>query len=256
MEEIGHVPQGQQWERVAATDFQITPVGLKVIGAGRAAIVEPDFGDADGGIDRELVQRASRDLHLDGQVGRRIHGQVDLLLLAHQRLVPQNGLELGDERLATLINAKASMFHEVAAEGVKSYPGAVELIRRLSGKIPLAICSGALLSDVEPVLGMLSIQDAFDCIITADDVSASKPDPASYALAVQRLQQLFPGQEISPSSSVAIEDTPAGITSAKGAGLKVLSVTNSYPAAELHAADRVVESLATITIEDLRQLVP
>ena len=167
-----------------------------------------------------------------------------------------NGLELGDERLATLISAKASMFHEVAAEGVKSYPGAVELIRRLSGKIPLAICSGALLSDVEPVLGMLSIQDAFDCIITADDVSASKPDPASYALAVQRLQQLFPGQEISPSSSVAIEDTPAGITSAKGAGLKVLSVTNSYPAAELHTADRVVASLATITIEDLRQLVP
>jgi beta-phosphoglucomutase len=167
-----------------------------------------------------------------------------------------HGLELGDEKLTRLISEKAAMFQEVAAEGVNAYPGAVELIRYLSGKTPLALCSGALLSDIEPVLGMLSIPDAFDCIVTADDVSASKPDPASYSLAIQRLQQLFPGQAISPSSSVAIEDTPAGISSAKGAGLKVLAVTNSYPAAELRAADSVVESLSTITIEDLRQLVP
>jgi beta-phosphoglucomutase len=167
-----------------------------------------------------------------------------------------HGLELDGEKLAALISAKAAMFHEVAAEGVNSYPGAVELIRNLSGKIPLALCSGALLSDIEPVLGMLSISDAFDCIVTADDVSASKPDPASYDLAIQKLQQLFPDKQILPSFSVAIEDTPAGISSAKGAGLKVLSVTNSYPSAELHAADRVVASLSTITIEDLRQLVP
>ncbi|HXC93911.1 MAG TPA: HAD family phosphatase [Geobacteraceae bacterium] len=167
-----------------------------------------------------------------------------------------HGLRLDDELLSRLIAAKAAMFQEVAAEGVNSYSGAVDLIRQLSGKVPLALCSGALLSDIEPVLGMLSIPDAFDCIVTADDVSASKPDPASYLLAVQKLQQLFPSQQILPAHSVAIEDTPAGISSAKGAGLKVLSVTNSYPGDELRAADRVVDSLSTITLEDLQQLVP
>jgi beta-phosphoglucomutase len=167
-----------------------------------------------------------------------------------------HGLHLDDELLSRLIAAKATMFQEVAAEGVNSYSGAVDLIRQLSGKTPLALCSGALMSDIEPVLGMLSIPDAFDCIVTADDVSASKPDPASYLLAIQKLQQLFPSQQILPELSVAIEDTPAGISSAKGAGLKVLSVTNSYPAAELHTADRVVDSLSTITLEDLQQLVP
>ncbi len=167
-----------------------------------------------------------------------------------------HGLQLDDELLSRLIAAKATMFQEVAAEGVNSYSGAVDLIRQLSGKTPLALCSGALMSDIEPVLGMLSIPDAFDCIVTADDVSASKPDPASYLLAIQKLQQLFPSQQILPELSVAIEDTPAGISSAKGAGLKVLSVTNSYPAAELHTADRVVDSLSTITLEDLQQLVP
>ena len=167
-----------------------------------------------------------------------------------------HGLTLDDEKLSLLIASKAAMFQEVAAEGVNSYPGAVELIRQLSGKTPLALCSGALLSDIEPVLRMLSIPDAFDCIVTADDVAASKPDPASYLLAIQRLRQLFPSQQIHPALSVAIEDTPAGISSAKTAGLRVLSVTNSYPAAELLTADRVVGSLSTITLEDLQQLVP
>lgn len=167
-----------------------------------------------------------------------------------------HGLALDDKRLSRLIAEKAAMFQEVAAEGVNSYSGAVELIRSLSGKVPLALCSGALRSDIEPVLRMLSIPDAFDCIVTADDVAASKPDPASYLLSVRRLQEQFPLQQILPELSVAIEDTPAGISSAKGAGLKVLSVTNSYQAAELHAADRVVDSLSTITVEDLQQLVP
>src|SRR6185369_2427191 len=62
-----------------------------------------------------------------------------------------HGLRLDDELLARLIAAKAAMFQEVAAEGVNSYSGAVDLIRQLSGKVPLALCSGALLSDIEPV---------------------------------------------------------------------------------------------------------
>lgn len=165
------------------------------------------------------------------------------------------GLPLDDDTLTGLITAKALLFHDVAAEGVSSYPGVIELVRALTGKIPLAICSGALLTDIEPVLRMLSLTDAFDCIVTADEVAASKPDPSSYRLAVQRLQQLFPEAGITAAQSIAIEDTPAGIISAKGAGLKVLAVTNSYPADSLTAADLVVAALSAITVEELSQLV-
>jgi beta-phosphoglucomutase len=103
---------------------------------------------------------------------------------------------------------------------------------------------------------MLGLTGAFDCLVTAEDVAASKPDPASYRLAVVKLQQIFPAAGIVPAATVAIEDTPAGIQSAKGAGLKVLAVTNSYPAAELQTADRVVQTLSQISTEDLRRLVP
>lgn len=166
------------------------------------------------------------------------------------------GLPLTDGRLAELIAAKASFFQEVIMGGVTPYPGVVRLIRDIAGKLPLALCSGALRSDIEPVLSQLSLEGAFDCMVTADEVAASKPDPASYLLATRRLQQAFPDSSITGTESVAIEDTPAGIASACGAGLKVLAVTNSYPGDELGTATRVVSSLENVTIEDLHRLVP
>lgn len=165
-----------------------------------------------------------------------------------------NHLPLDDDALTGLIAAKAALFHDVTADEVVPYPGVVELVKALSGRVPLAICSGALRSDIEPVLVMLGLVDAFDCMVTAEDVAASKPDPASYCLAIQRLQQLFPAAALTAGETVAIEDTPAGISSAKGAGMKVLAVTNSYPAGELAAADRCVASLADISIKDFSQL--
>ena len=48
---------------------------------------------------------------------------------------------------------------------------------------------------------------------------------------------------LSPGQVLAIEDTPAGISAAKGAGLGVIAVTNSYPASHLFQADRVVTRL-------------
>ncbi|HZV80906.1 MAG TPA: HAD family hydrolase, partial [Geobacteraceae bacterium] len=166
-----------------------------------------------------------------------------------------HGLRLRDGQLSELIDAKAACFQEVIAAGVKPYPGVVELIRALSGTLPLAICSGALRSDIVPVLEQLSLTGAFDRMVTADEVQVSKPDPASYMLAVRQLQEAFPGEGITPVASLAIEDTPAGISSAVTAGLTVLAVTNSYPAAELSMAVKSVDSLAGISVEDLRRLV-
>lgn len=166
------------------------------------------------------------------------------------------GKLLSDEKLAEMIALKAALFQEVAAEGVTAYPGVIQLIKSISGTFPVALCSGALRSDIEPVLQMLSLSAAFDCMVTAEEVPVSKPDPASYLLAIEKLQKIFPAAAITAAESVAIEDTPAGITSANHAGLKVLSVTNSYPEKELSHADMIVESLAVITPEVLGRLVP
>ncbi|UFS69272.1 HAD family phosphatase [Geomonas sp. RF6] len=164
------------------------------------------------------------------------------------------GRELSQERLHELIDAKAAAFHRVVAGGVPPYAGVVELIRELSGTVPLGLCSGALLSDIEPILSQLGLQSSFDAMVTADQVAASKPDPESYRVTLARLQELFPENGVTPSETLAIEDTPAGILSATGAGAQVLAVTNSYPPDRLSGACKVVESLAGIDLRGLRLL--
>jgi beta-phosphoglucomutase len=175
----------------------------------------------------------------------------DAFIEAYRR----GGRPLDDATLEALIEAKGQVFQEVIAQGVTPYPGVVDLICSLEGRLPLAVCSGALPGDILPVLQQFNILDAFSVIVTAADVAASKPDPASYRLAVQRLQAAFPSRAIDPQHCIAIEDTPAGIASAQGAGIRVLAVTNSYPADKLSAASSIVPSLSDVTLDTLSDLV-
>jgi beta-phosphoglucomutase len=165
------------------------------------------------------------------------------------------GRHLEERVLGDLITRKAEVFEEIVRKGVKPYPGVLELIKSISGTIPMALCSGALERDITPILGQLGIQGSFDAVVTADDVKASKPDPESYTLAVQRLASAFTHSPIVPQDCLAIEDTPAGIASARAAGLKVLAVTNSYQAERLGDAAHVTDSLETIDVATLRTLV-
>ncbi|KAB0671053.1 HAD family phosphatase [Oryzomonas sagensis] len=143
--------------------------------------------------------------------------------------------------LSSLVERKAEIFQTVIQDGITSYPGVVELIKKLHlMKVPLAISSGALQSDIAPIVEQLGIANCFDVIVTADDVTKSKPDPETYRLAFEKLAS---HAALTPGRTVAIEDTPAGITAAKGAGLQVIGLTNSYPKALISEASVVLDSL-------------
>ena len=157
------------------------------------------------------------------------------------------GVALGDGNLGKLVAAKSEAFLRGLRTGVTAYPGAVPLIETLhAAGFPLALCSGALRCDIDPILSQLGVARRFEVIVSADDVRRSKPDPESYALAFARLSERHPALLTAPEMSVAVEDTPAGIRSAKRAGLRALAVTNSYGAGELAEADWVVGSLESV----------
>ncbi|MDD2336291.1 MAG: HAD family phosphatase [Geobacteraceae bacterium] len=162
------------------------------------------------------------------------------------------GKLLDDGMLSDLISRKAEVFESIVRQGVQPYPGVIELIKSLSGSLPLALCSGALQRDILPILEQFGLQDAFDVLVTADDVQSSKPDPESYILTLQRLVEIYPSTIILPQGCIAIEDTPAGITSASGAGLNVLAITNSYPAERLKGALLITDTLEGVTIDSLK----
>jgi beta-phosphoglucomutase len=154
-----------------------------------------------------------------------------------------HGTGLSATALQSFIDRKADLFQEIVRDGISAYPGVVDLIRGIrASRTPLAISSGALRSDIGPILETLGIAGCFDVIVTAEDVARSKPDPECYRLAHTMLNEFW-RLNLTPGQVLAIEDTPAGIAAAKGAGLCVIAVTNSYPAAHLSQADHIVETL-------------
>jgi HAD superfamily hydrolase (TIGR01509 family) len=102
------------------------------------------------------------------------------------------------------------------------YPGVPDLIRKLSGRVRLAVVSGTCRENIETVLEAARLADTFETIVGKEDVASVKPAPEAYQLALKRLR-------LSPKSSVAIEDCPTGLASARAAGVRVIAVGHRRP---------------------------
>jgi beta-phosphoglucomutase len=130
----------------------------------------------------------------------------------------------------------------IATREIHPLPGALDAMAHAASNGPVAICTGAVLNDIAPLLNRFDIRNLLTAIVTADDVTVSKPDPESYRLACSRL-----GKD--PAVCLAIEDTPGGLRSAKGAGCRTLGVTTTHTAAQLSpVADHVIATLVGWTL--------
>ena len=147
------------------------------------------------------------------------------------------------ERLARVERVKVERFAELIPE-VPVFPGAREVIGALAAELPLAIASGARHEEIEAILAGIGLRNAFAAVVGAEDAARTKPDPAPYLEAARRLEGRVPG--LLPGECVAFEDSVPGVMSALGAGMKVVAVAHSYPAAKLRSAHRVLDSLAAL----------
>ena len=152
--------------------------------------------------------------------------------------------------IGRLIARKADYYEGAACGRDLLFPEVPGLARRLAARYPLAIASGALRREIELWLARAGIADCFAAIVAAEDVLACKPDPEGYLRALAALNAVR-ADAIRPHECLAVEDSVAGVEAARHAGMRVLAVTNSYPAADLRAADWVVPSLAECDMEAL-----
>lgn len=168
------------------------------------------------------------------------------------------GQEVGPEDLSRLIARKAAYYQlRIRREGYPFFPGAKELIAAAaSADLMLGVVSGALRDEVEGGLEQIGRRESFKVVVTADDVERSKPDPESYARALELLNALppLPPRLLHPHEVLAIEDSPAGLASAAANGLVTLGVAQTYPLGQLDQADFVVESLAEVSLPRLREM--
>ena len=129
-------------------------------------------------------------------------------------------------------------------------PGAVELLDELAHEsVPVAIASSSRSVWVEGLLANIGLRDRFPVIKTRDIVGKAKPWPDLYLAACQAL-------EVSPSCSVALEDSPVGVSAAVSAQMSVVAVPNNVTRHfDLSNAHLVLESLADLSLARARELV-
>ncbi|MGB8225695.1 MAG: HAD family phosphatase [Sedimentisphaerales bacterium] len=153
-----------------------------------------------------------------------------------------------------LVERKAEVFKELIGQSGHLIDGVVELVAELKkSNIKIAINSGATDADIKVMLAGSVIENSFDVIVSADDVSKGKPDPEGYLQALKKLNAVS-DSPISARQCVVIEDSHWGIISAKKAGMCVIGVTNSYAAAQLKDAEMIIDSVRQLKIDTLRKM--
>ena len=142
-----------------------------------------------------------------------------------------------------VLSKKKHTSHALIMAGKYSaLPGVDALVRGLAKHYPLAICSGALREEIEPMLDGIGLREFFPVIVTAEDVERGKPDPQGYLLTADLIRKRT-GLNFGPGDCLIVEDAPTVIHSVKEAGFQTLGVATSYPLSALGEATYAVSSL-------------
>ncbi|MEA5533703.1 HAD family phosphatase [Crocosphaera sp. XPORK-15E] len=147
-------------------------------------------------------------------------------------ILSRRGRVVSDEYLEQLIETKTKYYRQ-EIENLRSlpiYPELQEFLLLLKQRnLKIGLVTGSVVSEVEFILNKADLISYFDVIVGGDEIPNSKPEPDGYLLAVDRLNQLDPTLQLQPENCLVIEDTPAGITAAKKAGMQVVGIANTYP---------------------------
>ena len=160
--------------------------------------------------------------------------------------------ELTDEVLGRVIEEKSAAHRKLLEGELPLFPGVVTFIKALKRQHSLGLVSMARRTEIDHVLERAALKSYFDTIISAEDVTACKPDPLCYNKGLELLNHRRGEAHIiplRPDECLVIEDSPPGIQSARAAGMRTLGVTNTVSDKALReaGADSVTRSLADWT---------
>jgi sugar-phosphatase len=126
---------------------------------------------------------------------------------------------------------------DVPNGGVEVLPGTKELLSTLPPG-NWAVVTSATRPLAEARLREVGID--FPELVAAEDITHGKPDPEPYLLAARRLG-------VDPARCVVFEDAPAGLRSARAAGMRTVALATTHDPSEL-VAHVVVEDLSAVSV--------
>jgi len=158
------------------------------------------------------------------------------------------GEETSQEEIDAISGKKEASFRRRIEQNLKPLPGVIKLITSLKEHgFKIALASSAPIENIQLLSTGLGIENYFQTIISDKDVTEGKPSPQGFLLAAQRLG-------VEPKKCIVIEDSVAGVTAAKRAGMHCLAITNTHPRRSLKQAEFIVDTLEAVTANDLEGL--
>jgi N-acetylglucosamine-6-phosphate deacetylase len=137
-----------------------------------------------------------------------------------------------------VIDERVQRYRAAVADGSSVHEHVREAVRYAAARVPVALVSGAARAEIEPVLAAAGLSSLFRGVVSSDDVIVGKPHPEAYLRALE----LFDG--VDPDDVLVIEDTEAGIASARAAGIgRILAVTGTLDPQRLRGADELIDRL-------------
>ncbi|MBN8881161.1 MAG: HAD-IA family hydrolase [Salana multivorans] len=129
-------------------------------------------------------------------------------LAAQERGVDVDPLEV----LAARDRLSVDLVHEV-----RPVTPVLDLLGRYAGRLGLAVVTGSERSNIDSTLGAFGLREAFDVIVTRDQVTRGKPDPECFLVAAAQLG-------VEPARALVYEDSDQGVVAALAAGMDVVDV--------------------------------
>jgi HAD superfamily hydrolase (TIGR01509 family) len=151
--------------------------------------------------------------------------------------IPDAPEQINDEVIRRMLAAYS--------EHLPLMPGAVDAVRRIAARYPLAVASSSNRVLIDRVLEGSGLAPLFRVTVSSEEVARGKPAPDVYLEAARQLG-------FAADRCAAVEDSHSGIAAAKAAGLRVVAFPNpAYPPgdAALALADATIESLDELTPE-------
>jgi beta-phosphoglucomutase len=170
-----------------------------------------------------------------------------------EALARDRRITLTPEKIDEWVVAKSRIVEEMLSSGAVLFPGSAACVKALAERVPLAVASGALGTEIDIVLEHAGLRGYFSAIASASDGVRGKPAPDLYLLAMAKLRDRLT-HAFDPAACIAIEDSQWGLEAARGAGLRCVAVTHTYPAADLGMADLVVENLSDLTVSRIEDI--
>jgi HAD superfamily hydrolase (TIGR01509 family) len=137
-----------------------------------------------------------------------------------------------------VIAERIRRYRERVADGSSVPEETRAAVRYAAERVPVAVVSGAAHAEIEPVLAAAGIGDLFSAVVSAEDTVRGKPHPEGYERALALIGDGIPAGDV-----IVLEDTEAGVASAKAAGMRCLAVLGTLAPERLAEADEIVERI-------------